>query len=196
MLPLILEHLKSLHYEVFDNGDFDLNLFGIRCSINTNTFDDILGCAYREDDAWKVEYWPATTDPGYYHLKNPQNIRGTAILVPGQYRGVWSLDLHQKKYMALCQRNGPVKVYRDANRDTVLDLNSNTISEGFYGINIHKAGVVSSRVDRWSAGCQVLAKEEDFDRLLKLCRSQVALHGWDKFTYTLINKTDLNNMRY
>ena len=196
MLPLILEHLENLGHEVFDGGDFDLNLFGIRCGLNTNAFDDLLGCAYKEDGAWKVEYWPATTDPGYYHLENPQNIEGTAILVPGQYRGIWALDLHRKKYRALCQRNGPVKVYRDANRDTVLDLNSNTISEGFFGINIHKAGTSSKRVDRWSAGCQVLAKEDDFERLLKLCLTQVAIHGWEKFTYTLITTDDLNKKRF
>ncbi len=196
MLPLILEHMKNLGHVVFDHGDFDLNIFGIRCNLNYNAFDDLLGCAYLEDGHWKVEYWPATTDPGHYHLENPQNVKGTAILVPGQYRGVWALDLHRKQYTALCQRNGPVRVYRDANRDTILDLNSNEITEGFYGINIHKAGKVSTQVDRWSAGCQVFAREADFQRLLKLCRTQIALRGWDKFTYTLIDKRDLNNLRF
>ena len=89
-----------------------------------------------------------------------------------------------------------MKVYRDANRDTILDLNSNEVAEGFYGINIHKAGKVSTRVDRWSAGCQVFAREADFQRLMKLCRTQIALRGWDKFTYTLIDKRDLNSLRF
>ena len=196
MKPLILEHIEALGYKVFDSDNYDLNLFGIRVGRDSNKFDDIVGCAYKDEGAWRVEYWRATTDPGFFYLENPHNIKGTAILVPGQYRGVWSLDYHQGKSLALCQRNGEVKVYRDANRDRILNMNKDTISEGFYGINIHQAGKISSRVDRWSAGCQVLARQTDFERLLFLCKRQIEIHGWDKFTYTLLDASELNNKRF
>ena len=46
-------------------------------------------------------------------------------------------------------------------------------------------------VDNWSAGCQVLANKEDFDRLMKLAHRQIS-QGYGKlFTYTLINEEDL-----
>ena len=46
-------------------------------------------------------------------------------------------------------------------------------------------------VDNWSAGCQVIANKEDFDRLMKLAHRQIS-QGYGKlFTYTLINEEDL-----
>ena len=53
------------------------------------------------------------------------------------------------------------KVYRDKNKDNVYDLNDDNVHEGIFGINIHRAtakkGGKSWRVDKWSAGCQVIA---------------------------------------
>ena len=48
---------------------------------------------------------------------------GTAILVPDQYRGVYKIDTHggKRRYTALCQRLGPVKIWRDNNRDRIPD---------------------------------------------------------------------------
>jgi hypothetical protein len=68
-------------------------------------------------------------------------------LVEGQYKDTHKIDFHQKEYKALCQRLGPVKVYRDNNKNNKLDLNSKTIVSGNFGINIHKAGVNSTEVD-------------------------------------------------
>ena len=37
------------------------------------------------------------------------DIRGTAILVPNQYRGVYAIRKHLGKYDAICQTNGKVE---------------------------------------------------------------------------------------
>ena len=196
MIPAILKHVQSLGYRIFDGGHaHNLNIIGIRNSKNVNSFNDFLCCVYREteDGAWTVKYWPATTDPGKFCLENPEvygTSAGTAIIVPGQYRGVYKLDLHRGKYEALCQRNGKIKVYRDGNRDDVLDMDPDTIQEGFFGCNIHKAGANSTQVDKWSAGCQVFARSKDFDELIALCHKQIETHPtWaPSFTYTLITE--------
>jgi hypothetical protein len=74
--------------------------------------------------------------------------------------------------------------------DEILDMSSDTIQEGFYGINIHRASTkrTSTQVDRWSAGCQVIADPADFAELILLCHEQVEKRGFKTFTYTLIQE--------
>ena len=94
--------------------------------------------------------------------------------------------MHGGKYEALCQRNGKVSVWRDNNKDQILDREGNH-HQG-YGINIHRASAYSTtqNVERYSAGCTVIANPEDFDVFLNLCKKQVSVNGWEKFTYTLL----------
>ena len=137
---------------------------------------------------FESQEWKATTDPGIFWLENPSNIEGTAILFPGQYKDAYKLDLHNGNYLALCQRSGSVKVWRDNNKNRKFDPDKT--EKGMFGINIHKAGSDSTQVNKWSAGCQVFQKEDDFDKFILLCQGHQALYG-NKFTYTLINEVDL-----
>ncbi|MFC6633534.1 hypothetical protein [Microbulbifer taiwanensis] len=178
-------------YAFFDEGDYNLNLVGIRTADNTaNTFNDFLSVAWRFDGVPHCLTFAATTDPGLYWRKRPANVNGTAIVVPGQYPGLWQKGLHQGKYAALVQR-GPVQVYRDNDCDQVLDQDA-PIDTGLFGINCHRANAhrESHQVDKWSAGCQVLAHPKDFDLLMALCER--AAENWGRsFTYTLIEEGDL-----
>ena len=58
---------------------------------------------------------------------------------------------------------------------------------GNYGINIHKAGQNSQDVDKWSAGCQVFQKSNDFADFMDLTTKHRNLYG-NSFTYTLIDE--------
>ena len=187
MLPPILARKEALGYPVFC-GQYDLNIIGIRKrSGKPDAFDDLICCAYRNTKEWRVHCWEATTDPGLYWLEHPANIKGTAILCPGHYSGIWEIDLHRQKYEALCQRAGPVKVWRDVDRDSELDTNGET-DEGFFGINLHKAGRSSTRGDRWSAGCQVVRNQSDFSTMMKLANLQISTTGCTTFSYTLLEE--------
>jgi hypothetical protein len=190
-----VETLKTLYaqrgYAFFDaKNAFDLNLFGIRRRAGVNLFNDLLGCAYAQTRGGElvVETWPGTTDPGSHYLREPGNsANATAIVVPGQYRGLWKLGLHRGKDPAFVQV-APVAVYRDGDRDEVLDFDPKTIARGLFGINGHHAGTDSARVDNWSAGCQVWKRRKDHDRALMLGRAQLAQHPtWATFTYTLFD---------
>ena len=73
-------------------------------------------------------------------------------------------------------------------------LDEDNTQTGLFGINIHRAtgrsGKTSSRVDKWSAGCQVIASNDDWHEFLDIC--QVAREKWsNNFTYTLINSKDI-----
>ena len=144
--------LKRLGHKVFERGDYNLNLVGIRKSYQaSNRFDDTIAAFYKVDGAWRISHWPVTTDPGWHHLEHGLN-KGTAVLKEGQYPGAYQLGLHRGQYTALVQVK-PVTVHRDANKDHRLD--TGRTETGLFGINIHRAGqwAASTVVDKWSAGC-------------------------------------------
>lgn len=182
---------KKLGYSFFTNGDYNVNIIGVRNLLNgnkqDNTFNDALVMIYKVDGKWVKKIWSNTTDPGLSLLKKPSNSKGTAILVPGQYKGVYALDLHSGKYRALCQRLGKVKVYRDNNKNDILDFKPETIDTGSFGINIHKPGSVSTAtyVNGFSAGCQVFKNLADFNSFMAIVEKSAKLYG-NKFTYTLL----------
>lgn len=192
MLPVVLERMKSLGFAVFTEGDYDLNIFGIRSKERkAGEWDDLIGVAFKVEGQWTIKVYPATTDIGLKHLHSPINVKGGAILVADrQYRGVYKLAKHRGKYQALCQRAGNVSVYRDDNRDSTLDLDENSIEDGMFGINIHRAHptLEIAKVRGYSAGCQVFKDPKGFADFMKICRKQVKLRGWDTFSYTLLDQ--------
>jgi hypothetical protein len=191
MIDKIKVAMKAKGYAFFENGDYNINIIGIRNSDTgnkvTNVFDDLLTVSYKIGEVWHFKKWAATTDPGTKGVKEFHNAQGVARLVPGQYRGSHAIGLHQGKYEALKQAK-PVKVYRDANKDMTYD--TKLITEGIYGINIHKAGADSTYVENWSEGCQVFKKSAEFDEFMALVKKAATLHG-NSFTYTLLESKDL-----
>ena len=185
--------VKTKGYAWFENGDYDVNIVGVRNSATgnkvTNAFDDFLTISYKEGGQWKFHIWPATTEPGTKGVKEYHNAAGVARLVEGQYRGSHTIRLHQGKYEALGQAKN-VKVYRDANKDMVFD--ETKITEGLYGINIHKAGQDSTWVENWSEGCLVFKRVKDFDEFMKIVKKAAKIHG-NSFTLTLINSNDVKH---
>ena len=128
-----------------------------------------------------------------YWLQNPMNKKGTALLVPNQYRSTYKIDGHGRtRYEALCQRLANVEVYRDDNKDKILDYDDATKEWGMFGINIHRSHPYHEKdtVDKYSAGCQVFAHSHEFDVFMSLVRLSAAMYG-NSFTYTLLNEQEL-----
>jgi hypothetical protein len=176
----------------FFTGDLNLNLIGVRATDrHANIFNDVLCVVYDRLGKPVLYTYPITTDPGVYYRKNPVNVLGTAVLVPGHYRRCWQIGKHRGKYTALVQR-GPMAVYRDNNRDGKIDTDVKT-ETGYFGINLHRAAEkgTTQQVDTWSAGCQVFAKAEDFNEVMDIVHSSAAKYG-NAFSYTLLNEEDLS----
>ena len=187
--PEILDRVEALGFVTFD-GAFDLNLIGVRNpEAKANQFDDLFHVVCKDEkNLWQHFIFTCTTDPGLYWLQKSTRVDGTAIMVdPQQARGCYKLDLHAGKYLALCQRGGKIKVWRDANKDQILDRDGKQ-HVGYFGINIHRASQtrIVDKVERYSAGCTVIQKFSDFDMLIHLCKKQIQTIGVDTFTYTLI----------
>ena len=189
--------VKVKGYKWFENGDYNLNIVGVRNAetLNevTNRFDDHLTLSYKVDGEWNYHCFDATTDPGKHWVDNVLNEAGVAILKENQYRGSHKIGLHQGKYEALRQQK-PVQVYRDNNLDDCYDMDESTLQKGIFGINIHRAtkweGKKSTQIDKWSAGCQVIAANDDFRLFMEICNKSKDIWG-NSFTYTLINSDDL-----
>ncbi|MDO5970516.1 hypothetical protein Q4Q35_11930 [Flavivirga aquimarina] len=181
----IQEALDKKSYQFFDTR---LNIIGVRSSqTKANVFDDWLYIIYPENTGKMIaNEFQITTDPGTYWLENPLSVDGTAILVPGQYIDSHTLGLHRKKYEAIVQQK-PLKVWRDNNKDNIIDTNGKTY-EGIYGINIHSSNpkTESSIVEKWSAGCQVFKKVADFNLFMDVCKKSEQ----KSFTYTLLEESD------
>ena len=195
---------QMTNYAWFEKGNYNLNIIGIRNSKSgtevTNKFDDKITLSYKTGEiindygnvivpgVWQFHCYDCTTDPGTHWVENIMREDGVAILKPGQYRGSHIIRKHQGRYEALGQ-DRPVKVYRDYNRDGYYNLYEESVQEGKFGINIHRAtkyaNKKSTQVDKWSAGCQVIAANNDWKEFMKICRK--ARDTWsNRFTYTLL----------
>ena len=200
---------QMTNYLWFEKGNYNLNIIGIRNSKSgtevTNRFDDKITLSYKtgvvhdekgniiNPGIWNFHSYDCTTDPGTYWVENIISKDGVAILKPGQYRGSHIIRKHQNRYEALGQ-DRPVKVYRDNNRDAYYNLYEESVQEGIFGINIHRATKYahkkSTQVDKWSAGCQVIASNDDFKEFMNICRKSRDVWG-NRFTYTLLNSNKI-----
>jgi hypothetical protein len=157
------------------------HLIGIRSKDNINNkFDDII---YVVNGPGTTPY-SCTTNPGRHWLLNMMNPKGTAVLKPGQYVDSWKLGKHKGQYEALVQAK-PVTVYRDNDKDETAEEQGKE-DTGLFGINIHRANpnAISSLIEKWSAGCQVLNNPKEFASLIQACKDS----GLTNFTYTLLRE--------
>lgn len=170
-----------------------INLVGVRNthSPHSNKFNDLICAAYISKQFGDIVLiCEGTTDPGVYWRSNLANVNGTAVLVRGHHKKLWKIGKHQGKYTALVQQS-PVTVWRDVNRDQNIDIGG-AQQTGMFGINLHRAGefIESKLVDKWSAGCQVIASPKQFVQLLDLAEIHARDFG-NSFNYTLLDDTDV-----
>jgi hypothetical protein len=195
----IKDTVERLGYKYFTNDNYDVNIIGIRNSKTegrvTNKFDDLMTISYKDENGeWQYHEYDCTTDPGDDWMENPWvKEKGCAVLKPGQYRGSHKLRLHSGKYLALGQKKD-VTVYRDNNRNNQYEFDESTCDTGVFGINIHRAtaleGKTSTYVNKYSAGCQVIASNDDWHAFLDICQTAREVWG-NSFSYTLIESKNI-----
>jgi hypothetical protein len=141
----------------------------------------------------RLKAWIITTTPGNFYLQKPLGKAGCAVLVPGQYRGVYRLGFHMSKpdHPALVQQGGKVRAYRDNDRDIIAE-ETKVIEEGFFGINIHRSNSMGAtpRIANWSAGCQVFQRKCDHNELLGICEN-FRHSSANAYSYTLLREREL-----
>ena len=94
-IKLIFQRKK---YAFFERGDYNLNIIGVRNkSGDASKFDDFINVIYKVNDNWMWDSYSATTEPGPSILRKPLasvSHKGTAILVPDQYRTTYQIGKH------------------------------------------------------------------------------------------------------
>lgn len=192
---------ERLGYSFFTNGDYNLNIIGVRNDLGcAENFDDKICLFYKIAGSWVMDTYQVTTEPGVSILKMPiKEVRhkGTAILVPDQYKSAYVIGWHGSKergHTALVQRGDKVRVWRDNNRDSKPDYHGPE-EDGWFGINIHKHRGSDARVNTGgvSAGCQVFRSSKDFSKFMKTCEKSSKAWG-NKFTYTLVTESQINKI--
>lgn len=177
----LIRSAARLHgYSFWCARPYDLFLFGIRNKVETNLFDDVVGCAYFDDERQPVvETWKATTDPGRKSLDNPTREAGTATVALGQWRRIWTRGMHRGKYSCLVPAEGAViPVYRGHDYSKIYTDSA--------GIQLHHANK-AARVDWYSAGCLVLWDPTDLSRALALYDLQKTRLGFDRVSLTMFS---------
>ena len=188
--PGIIKRMEADGLRVF-RGPWNVNLVGVRSKNRDQSgdlFDDWIHCVFQDETKnWINLALQSTCDPGNRWMTEPMRRAGCAVMVAGvQYRGLWALGLHRGKIPALVQV-GSCKYYRDNNRDKIMDLDPATIRDGVVGLNCHPAGADSQKIGLWSAGCQVVANQQEMDLLLAICRRSASIYG-PRFSYTILDE--------
>ena len=182
-------------YKFYDTGKFNVNIFGIRRDLTVNLFNDTIGVAFRDaQNNPQLKTYPATTDPGYYWLKNKiGNIRGTFILAPGYYPKCWKTGQHKGQYYALVQaQDGLFKGWRDKDSDGVLDM-SGPIYTDVKGLNLHTTSHLRGHADKvgaYSAACQVIQKTIHHGEFMGIIDWAKKVYS-DAFSYALFDESAL-----
>jgi hypothetical protein len=177
---------------------YEMNIIGIRNSDSqSNSFDDFVGILFKDQlGNWMSHLYRATTDPGIYYRQNPINVEGTIIMVATQHLNCYKIGRHTN-YKAV-EQIAPMLYIRDNDKNGILDffkklLTSKTVKQ-LSKTNIHRANPnkESIQVDKWSAGCQVIASPTEFQVFLTHLESSINFYNHPNlFDYTLFESKDL-----
>tara|TARA_Y100000310_G_C20695021_1_gene825041 strand:+ start:1557 stop:2156 length:600 start_codon:yes stop_codon:yes gene_type:complete len=186
--PPVITRIRDLGYAIFDKKPYDINLIAERTpNGQPNRFDDIIHVLYKKTElgAWHHYKFTCTMNPGLYWMHHPSRVAGTAIIKHNQQiRSAFTFGRHKGQYDCLVPTK-PIPVWRDNNRDDHADhLGSYTSSS----IQIHRASAwrQSTLVNKWSAGCIVLADPGSFSLFMDLCSEQTKQGLGDKFSLCVI----------
>lgn len=197
----ILRKIAKRHgFIIYDRGNYNLNIWGIRCDItDTKHFNDLLLVFYKANEVhlnlngkWIYDWYSITTDPSDMNLIKPINSKGCAILDEGQFQGAFKLGKHKGDYDALVQAK-PLPIFRITRKDGDIEISGEPTFE-MCGINIHRASKwkIVRTIGLYSAGCQVFESVRDYeDKFIPLVKKAATMYG-NSFTYTLVNISDFD----
>lgn len=161
----------------------DSHFIGIRSNADApDQFDDIF---YLIDKDQIVGTYSGTTNPGTYWLQNFFNgdFAGTAILASNQQL-IDGFEVGQIYGREGWRQRKPSKIYRDTNKDLKSD-EAGSAKIGMWSIHIHAMfkQVKSLKIWNWSAGCQGLNVEDEWNDFMAKSKARTKY-----LTYTLLKE--------
>jgi hypothetical protein len=184
----IIKRMQSLGMQIFtEPGEYNIvyvegcNSDGSLNADEPNEWND-LRIVLRCDRGYPeiLDWWKATTEPGYYYTDNPMNPKGCARIAIDKQWKAWSVGYHgRQQYEALVQV-ADVEVYRDYNRDH--KRTGDWVDSGMFGINEHH-GWDSAYVDSNSAGCLVGKSVHGHEQFMSIIKSDVRYQQNDSYVF-------------
>lgn len=185
----LIPQIEAMYKKYGGVLDPEFNQFGIRNPENQNKdiFNDTLGIYLPKEK--KVLIYTGTTDPGTSCTFKKSG--GAAHMCEGFHKDIWVLEIHAKisnpkfAHEAFCQRpeheTGPVKIWRDVNKNYIEDDNVYQ-SGNWFGINKHRASklYVVHEIDDYSWGCIVAQDAKDHEKEVEIAK-QTQKYKKDKF---------------
>ena len=213
---LIVARFRLLGH-VWNGASGAWNLVGIRAfGRQSDAWQDWIG-GIMWDGEWHVIGGAGTTSPGRPGLLEPSNLKGTAIMLPGQYPGLYRVGpdaFHGRSgsspYRAF-EQEAEAEYLRDNDKDEILDIGTTGYArdevhyrnlrtaltlDGRYQkanikSNLHRASRVVGKlvpaVGPYSLGCQVMQDVTTFDALRTAFHNAIPAQG-DRVTYTLLDQ--------
>lgn len=194
----LIRFLQYKGYEVYDKPHV-LNIVGMRTKDEgrvTNKFDDVMRVFYKNSNGnWMLTEYQITTTPGFKPKTTTLPDR-VAIMQLGQYPDEYKIGYHAEKIYGKthrCLKFATTIHHRNDNPST-YNYRSKT-QEGAVGLNIHRSSTTGSseNVFNWSEGCQVFKNINQYNQFMQLVDEQVEKSGKQKFTYTLVRKSEFDS---
>lgn len=172
---------EKMEYPFYtEKKEFNLNIGAIRSSdLTPNIFNDITFLAWEWLGKGHLHIFKATTDPGLTYLLHPQHPVGTAIIVPGYYKGVYHVGYHRRNttfsHQALRQHK-KMKYWRVSNYqiDSQIPINNDKVYTELAYTNLHSYPLRMKEqelVNNLSMGCMVNKENHrHFSEFIPICK--------------------------
>ena len=137
----------------------------------------------------ELEAYRGSVDPGLVYVQHPLNKEGCAHLCDG---GPYPYAIGSHRGHKAVVQNGPLKIWRDRNRNNKQDPGENPHFETGIGLNIHAGGL--EVVGRNSAACLNIRGGWDglpWKRFILTC-TQEGKRQADRFKLWLLNGPELD----
>jgi len=185
----------KLGFAFFNQGIYNLNIIFARNNVfKLDKYNDSMILIWKNPSGkYKTFITEATTLPGKHYLNNPVKREGCGVIALQQVRAGWVIGKHKGK-KALIQ-NREISIYRDGNKDNILDLDPETFEtvKSSSGFNIHYANkrlIYPGRIGKASAGCMVVPFSPAYDFFIRMCEVSAERFG-NAFTVTIIGLNEL-----
>lgn len=176
--------------------EYNLNIGALRSTdLTVDVYNDLVWVAWEWQGKGHIEFFKATTDPGLYYLLHPMNPKGTAILVPGYYKSVYSIGIHRRgtpfAHTALIQVK-EMNYWRvqDYQQTSQLPINQKEIHTEIAKTNLHSkprhySFTDNNLIGKTSGGCTVVEDNKQFHDVFIPLVNKAAKNFGNKFSFGL-----------
>lgn len=177
----LLELVQEGYAKFGGEWDAEFNIWAIRRRVGqtySDQFEDVVGLTYYDAGTWFHLVKRGTTKPGVYWVN--QYPQGPQVLRPMFHKNIWRKRNHYSQFPSLVAANyspsqvlEPTVAFVDGSKtckqrpsDRVVTLRNQVINLHTTAAGANRTGPFPSTIGRWSAGCTVVQKIEEYYEMM------------------------------